>query len=470
MTVNEETLLREYFQTVSAQAGEVSEAKLNAAITGGVRKVRRQRLLPRYKWTVALAAALAAVIFLLPFIPQTGEPSRQTEARNAVSNAAAYLGLTGTGGSYDNVHTTVVSALEAGLLKPVEGAVIEKDGFTFEIERIAADRKGMLVLYSLYNRSGEKVEVASLNVTDKDGKPLIYSAGSTPQTAGAGTTRFYSQILWDGDYTALPDTLYAKISVSDIDPHLLVPSSDATELTLPLTLDKADMAKTGKEVQLNKNFSIADQQIILENAYISTTGVYLTVDYDSGNTKEIFGLLGPQLMQGSNSEYVGYGVRQTMMSDGRLTYVFPVDNTSSAPLKLRITGIVALDKTETQLIVDTEQKQIIKAPDNRLKFSAQSSRERMVLDFELKGTDRATNGYTVMQIANQFVDGQGQKHMLQNSVWADLEFREATATGENPAYRYSYELGSAGLPQPLTFTLLSYPNAIKERVEVEITK
>ncbi|WP_151734793.1 hypothetical protein [Paenibacillus tengchongensis] len=468
MAVNEEQLLKEYFQGISAHADGVSEAKLNAAIAEGVGKQRSRRRQPRRKWALAFTAVLAALLLLL--IPQLGDRVLEPDGGQAETNAAARLGLSGAAGIYGSSQTTAASAFEAGLLKKIDGAVAEKGSYKVEIERIAADRKGMLLVFSLYNNSGHKVEVASLTLADQEGQPLIYTGSSSPNEAATGATRFYSQQLWAGEYSSLPDTVYANIVVGAegaASSGLAVPASDATRLTVPLKLDKAEMAKAGQELKLDQTLTAAGQNILIKSAYFSTTGVYLNIAYDSANSKQIFSLISPQLIQGTDNVYTGYGLLQTMKLNGETMYVFPRDNTSNAPLKLRISGIVALDKSATRLIIDTDMQKIIKAPDDRLKFSAESSGESMILDYELKSTELA-KGYLSMQLADQFVDGTGQKHLLQTSAWSLAQFRKAATAAENPSYRYSFDLGSGDLPQPLTFTLESYPNPIKERVEVTI--
>lgn len=467
MDQSEERLLKDYFHELSLEAEEVSEVKLNTAIRSGVLNFRHSRMLLGRRYSLSVLALLAIVLlFVFPWIGERAKPH----------NAQSPLAVSRNWGEFEVFRTTVgsnltvFSALDAGLVQRINSTSAEQNGYTLTVDGIAADQKGIIVLYSIKNNNPQS-QSYGVALTDKNTVyPAMRYNYSNEQKAKPGVTRGYVIWTWDRNYMELPKELVVKAAIQDKvwqESSYVQKVSYAAEISVPLTVHPQDLANTGETLPLNRTLSIAGQSVEIKNAYISTTGIYLETDYSPSNSKQIFGLIKAHMLLGSGNDLSDLSSRMTLTQDGRETLVFPNDNTVNDSLKLQINGIIAIDKTKQELVIDTDKKQIIKGPDEHLRISAAAKAHSMVLEY-FRSADRIS-GESVNVILDQtFKDGTGKIHTM---GMPDLSFpliNPDFANQKIPPYQYYYNLGAEDLPQPLTFRIISYPNPIKEKVSLTI--
>lgn len=475
MAGSEEKLLKDYFEGLSGQVEEVSEVRLNTAIRSGMSGPVRYRIsAAKKRFAISMVVVLAAaLLFTFPWIgKQTGSHNAQIPTARVQGSGGEFQEYLVTAGlnttAYDN--TTVYSAIEAGWLQRVSGVTAQQNGFVLTVDGIAADRKGIIILYSLQNMTKQRARVNFLQLTGKEDKPVnnLLGSGWNAKDVPTGTTRGYEVLQWGGAYSSLPNQITFDVTLGE---YKLATIGDKTlaKLSVPIQLDKDQMAKTGKVIHLDKTLTIAGQDIEINEVYISTTGVYLDYAYSPQNSKQIFSMLNPQFLLGSNGDLTNLALLRTQAVEGKDSMVFANDSRSSQPLKLQIGGILALDKDATELIIDTEKQKIIKAPDNNLKMSLYNTEKGSTMILEYYSASGKQILYNSLMLDTEFRDGAGQVHSASSF---DISIPQRTESADHaliPILDY-LGLGSNKYVQPLTFTITGYPNPIKESVSLTIRK
>ncbi|CQR55289.1 DUF4179 domain-containing protein [Paenibacillus riograndensis] len=472
MMQSEERLLKEYFNEVSREASEVPEIKLAVAIRNGVYDTRHRRKHTGRSFTIGGLAVLAIVLlFAFPrFAEHVGLRSHDAQgvlsARHDWGEFEVFRTAVGS-------NLTVSSALDAGLIQRVNSTSVEQNGFVLTVDGIAADQKGIIILYTLQNNTMESSQKFRVSMINEKQAQVGWYGPRTAQYAKPGITRGYEQILWGDEYTKMPEQLFVNAGVFSGDEHdvLFAGVENAlANLSVPVALNKATLAKTGNTLQINKSLAIAGQSIEIKTAYIAATGIYLETEYNEHNSKDIFGLISPRLMLGSGNDFTGLYSKRSYELGGKQMLVFDNDNTSNEPLELRIDGIYALDKDATELIVDTGKQQIIKSPDDRLKVSISTTgRGKRTMLLELYPPEQKVSAtYDVnMILDDRFTDGEGIAHTKKYEN-VSLFVSKVDTTQKIKPTLYYYNIGSEALPQPLTFKINSYPNPIKEKASLSI--
>ncbi|AIQ68479.1 DUF4179 domain-containing protein [Paenibacillus graminis] len=201
--------------------------------------------------------AVLAVILLFAF-PRFAET---VELR--IKDTQATLGAAHDWGEFEVFRTavdsnlTVSSALDAGLIQRVNGTSVEQNGFVLTVDGIAADQKGIIVLYTLQNNTMDNSQKFRVSMINEKNEWVGLNLTGIVQNIKRGITRGYEQILWDNEYTKMPEQLLVNARISN---DLYANSEQAAaNLSVPIPLHKESLAKTGDTLQINKSLTIAGQ-------------------------------------------------------------------------------------------------------------------------------------------------------------------------------------------------------------------
>lgn len=213
MVRTEEELLKEYYHSLSAEAEEVAELKLNTAIRRGITRSRRSSMSLRKRYALGIAAVLAFV--LLFSFPWAG---RMLKPQGAVMHTGAMNQNNLKFEKYlTNVwsNTTVSSAVDAGLVQRISGVTAEQNGLVLTVDGIAADRKGIILLYSLQNNTNKNVAVNSMQLTGSSMNSLHSSRGPGVSNTPNSITYGYEVRQWESDYSSLPDQIKFELELGE---------------------------------------------------------------------------------------------------------------------------------------------------------------------------------------------------------------------------------------------------------------
>ncbi|WP_340023054.1 DUF4179 domain-containing protein [Paenibacillus sp. FSL K6-1096] len=465
MMRTEEELLKEYYHDLSAEAEEVAELKLNAAVRKGVTSRRRDSFSLKNRYTLTTAAILAIVLVFS--IPWAGG---MLEKREAVQGAA----VTRSAGEFDayrqqaGSNITVSSAIEAGLIQRISGVTAEHDGYVLTVDGVAADQKGIIILYSMKNNTKANTNWNLLTLTESRLRPVSTWRGEGSEIAPGRTTYGYEVMEWEKDYSSLPDQVTLAMELHEFRGNTLsTDDSLQAKLSVAIPLDRNHMAKVGETIRLDKTLAIGGQEINIKEAYVAPSGIYLDYTVNPKNSKQIFSLYNPHVLVGSGGEYTNLKLLGISEGKDKTRLVFANDSGTKESVQLNIGGVLALDKNATRLVIDTDKQKVIQGPGPNLKISTHTTAKDATLVLEYhpeQGAQKIYNSITnSLKLDTKFTDGTGKLHESATS-FAIPPLTESM----QKANLYFVGLGSNNYPQPLTFTIESYPNLIKERLSLQI--
>lgn len=467
MVKTEEELLKEYYHSLSAEADEVAEMKLNTAIRKGITRSRRSSMSLRKRYALATAAAVLGLVLLFSF-PRAGEVFK---TQGAAPDQAAIYQSYGPFEKYIPAAMTtnaVSSAIEDGLVQRVTGVTAEQNGFVLTVDGIAADQKGIIILYSLQNKTDEKAKVAHIQLTSAVSNPLHTSLGPENSISPNRTTYGYEVRQWESDGGALPDQFTLELELGKYK-QFMPASADSSlaKLSVALPLDREEIAKAGETIHVDKTLEIEGQKIKINQVYLAASGIYLDYTSDPLNSKQIFSMYKPGLLAGGSGDYTYLALRAASFTDSGGRLIFANDRSSAQSLQLQINGILALDKQATQLIIDTDKQQIIKAPDQNLQMFIHNTERGSTLVLEYDSQAQSNSIYNTLMLGQTFTDGAGTVHSADKFEF-DIPQRTEWENAKSIPTMYYRGLGSNKYPQPLTFTIEAYPALIKEKLSVPI--
>lgn len=465
MAESEEKLLNEYFHKINVEAEEIPEVKLDAAIRKGMQLGNRKGFSFRKRYAVITLAVLTiALLIIVPWANQMANPVRAQLPPKSWGQLEVFRPVIAN-------NLSIKSALDAGMLKEVNVSSPEVDGIQWTVNGIMADRRGMVVLYTIQNNTDQKLQLfgLSLKKTPEDKYHLSgYSGFSTSnaQEAGSpGTTRMYEQIVWDKYQDEIPEALNITLSLFPDALGQVFSNKDIIEMGVKIPLEVDYNYFQGDIIELKESLSIAGQNIKVDNVYVGPTGIYMRETFGQGNTMKIFSVISPKLVIGKGEQQ-----EDLMMASGKGIYnnnnMRPND-----PIKLEVEGIFALDQSKVELVIDTETQQILKAPDNNLTISKRMADEEqgiLVLDYFIPKEDKESLDYGGFALSDYFEDSTGSGHMMETIKNNYSGYRGFNESSEGTTVTYLFNVGKEKLPQPLTFWFNSYPNKIKEKASIRI--
>ncbi|NQX43810.1 DUF4179 domain-containing protein [Paenibacillus tritici] len=466
MVRTEEDLLKEYYQSLSAEAEEIAEMKLNTAIRRGLTRSRRPTRSLTSRYVLGTVAILGIV--LLFSIPWAGE---RLKSQGAALDQAAIFQSYGQFEKYIPAlisNATVSSAIETGLVQSISGVTAEQNGFVLTVDGIAADQKGIIILYSLQNNTEERANVNFMQLTGSSLNPLHSSRGAGTASTPNGITYGYEVLQWEKGYSSLPDQITFELELGEYKQFSPVAAdTQLAKLSVAIPLDRGQIAKSGQTIHVDQTMAIDGQEIEINEVYLAASGIYLDYSCNPLNSKQIFSMYKPRMLVGSGGDYTNLELRSAKFTDSKSRLIFSNDSRSTESLQLQIGGILALDKEKTQLIIDTEQQKIIKSPDQNLHMSLHNTNKGSTMVLEYYSQAQSNSIYNTFMLDSTFTDGAGKVHETGKFDISIPPRKEPENAKLIPHLNYQ-GLGSNKYPQPLTFTITSYPNLIKEKLSLSI--
>lgn len=291
------------------------------------------------------------------------------------------------------------------------GVSCEKEGIVLTVKDIIVDKTRMLVFYSIENKGGHTwPRLGEIPLYDEQGKNLELSTshGSSPSEKAIfeGTLNYNFPDPQEKPDFEIPDTvvLKAKMMVTrqdmdtkdaqksqNIDQDTSTASVDKIldstwEVTIPI--DKSKFKDMEKIYEVHRTVEVEGQKITFEKMTVYPTRISLDITYDPANTKKIFNFEDLAIVDEKGNQWgtIANGVSASIFNEDTIR-LYLQSNYFSNPKQLCITGssLHALDKDAREVIVDVENKQLRKAPDQRLKLvdAVMKSENDIYVRFEL---------------------------------------------------------------------------------------
>ncbi|KGE16676.1 DUF4179 domain-containing protein [Paenibacillus wynnii] len=471
MAEPEENLLRDYFHNVTTKADELSDTKLDAVIHSGILRGSRRRFSLNRGFTAVLLTALAVALFVIvPWLQSSFEPERAQLPPKSWGEFEVFRPII-------KGNISLESALDAGIVQTIGVSSEEKNGYMLTLNGVLADKKSMIALYTFQNMTEKDVHLHGIYLDNAISKTRSNQSAFFTGSEGIwkpGVTRMLVQYMWGEDQKGLKE-MVANMSVTPLLSEAMLSSSEKfrTELSIPFTLETDQVEANSRTVMVNRSLNIAGQEILVEQAYIAPTGIYVDIKlYKKGNTMQIYNLISPKINLGKGKNAKVLNVTEHGL--GSEEFIFYNDNTNKdSRMTLEVEGMYALEKSKRDLVINTETSTIIKAPDKRLTISDEKTVEKdgvlALTLFTPKEESKDSLSYG-LNISDNFVDGAGSGHfMVRPDRFTHYEtIGKHRQVEKGSTTTFFYNVGSEKLPQPLTFNLTFYSNSFKETDRLRI--
>jgi hypothetical protein len=455
--------------------------RIDAAIAEGIRRGQAEKVRRRIRSRRRTAGAAAACLIVLACL---------LSIRISPVFASMVREIPGMEKFVDLIRATqdqgVQLAVDNEFIQPVEVSD-EHDGIRFTVQGITADGSRMVVFYEIATANedaAESVHLGDIRLKDVAGAELPVTIGyQYPQEEEqkAAQTGVYRGTADFGmaDGAELPEEviLRAKVIRSQGPERPAAPPSQRAgedEWTVPsdrnaegpeyqvrFRIDRAKFQSLRREYPLDQTIVADGQKITFAKAVVTPLRVALYLDYDETNTKQIFGPGDIRLVDDRGRTWSN--TSGSMAKDHPVLYFESPYFTEPKALYVQGSWFRALDKDRMNVIVDLDRRNVLFAPDDKLKLvGVQVGQTRTRLEFLLTGVDpRDHMGYSVFE--SEFTDGAGKPRKMSDLSGVAVEWDNATR--EQHSYYY---LDNGEYPQPVTFTISSYPQYIRQPYHIRI--
>lgn len=323
-----------------------------------------------------------------------------------------------------------------------------KDDVTLTLDGVLADEQEMIVFYTI--KSSNKDEVFNLglpDITDKAGKDILMSGSATPgsgydekvaEQTGKVTIRFQD-----------------NVSEKEFIFNATAKSTERTiDFTIPFTLNKEKMPTTRYPV--DETVLMEDQKIHIKQIEISPLKVAIHVDVDPSNSKEIFGFEDLRLVDENGDIWssINNGITASGDENSEVMIYYLQSNyfEHSKELYLQFNKLMAMEKEEAFLMIDTEKEKIIQQPKDK-RFSNLTVRGYFV-ELNL----RADEDYHHSPFSD-IIDANGQELSTRSGSFS-RPLEDEILVG--------FDLPKEQLKNPIKLPLTGYPSYIEGNVEIKI--
>ncbi|WP_254782329.1 DUF4179 domain-containing protein [Bacillus sp. OK048] len=238
----------------------------------------------------------------------------------------------------------------------------EKNGLAFTVDGAIADEESLVLFYSLESLEKQKeLTIEEVHLERFDGKKLDFGSYS-------GGRDFISQ---DGETTfndMFEYHFHTPLKERSFRLRVKVKKDRQTEEYLLQFQLKKDIQKK-KTIKLDKTVTIEGEKITFVTAEIYPLRVAVHVKMDPANTKKLLEFEDLHIVdeQGQTWNKIANGVTASRISDDE-AIIYLQSNYFNEPKELYIilNKIQAVDKEDANIIIDTQNKQILKQPEGNL--------------------------------------------------------------------------------------------------------
>jgi len=425
-------------------AAIADDERLTAAIVRGLDR-GKSRLKPRRRWRIGLGTgAVLACIVLMLTISIRVSPVFADALRN-IPGLAVFVELVG----HDPMLKDVI---DKELIQKIDQTV-EKDGIRLTVEGLIADEQRLVVLYSS-NATDPNVKVR-FNFYNEQNEPVVgvmgynYAAIGKTMSEPRGAQDIVELQLFND--SVMPEHIRMEALIGE------------TTLNLSFPIEHNRFDDSVREIELNQSYEIEGQKVTFVSARVSPLQMTLKVRYAPENSNKVTGFMGMTIKDERGKEW-SWGSAY-YLSEHEVSYRFNSQYFKRPKkLMLKADGVYLVPKRE-KVVVDTEKKTIIKAPDSRLSLAQVSNKkDHQLLEFLLRDLDEKDKKVMSFNLLSQvFTDGLGKTHKL-----AEVDnFTSGQVDSRRDSERTIFvPLPLGRFPQPLTFTVEDYPGYAEQKIEL----
>ena len=308
--------------------------------------MKRRPAVKRGVWSVVVAALLFHICYIDPSLPVFANAVASIPGMEKI--VALIQDDQGLQSAIDNDHYQ-----EIGVSGESSGAKVTVDG-------VIADEMNLVLFYTIEFRQNHKSDfINQVRIKGANGEDLKWGGISQNYT----TDYHASMISTNSIEIDFQEPLSTKNVVLEFE---IIGGYGETEvIQLPFTIKMDDVES--KKYALNEEIIVNGQSMTIEDVTISPVRTAIQVRFDPENTMKIFGFEDLQIVDEKGKEWSSIANGTTACSDGEkpnvVTYYLQ-SNYFEDPkqLYLKFGKLMAMEKEEAYLLIDTDRMQILKQP------------------------------------------------------------------------------------------------------------
>lgn len=444
MFKDEEEKLKQWKESI--EQTEIPFVKLEQAIGYGYNRAKneknnRKRRIQKQSF---LSIAAAALLFLALI----------TSIRVSPAFAQAMASIPGMEKLVELVSDNkgLQAAIQNDYYQPV-GITETKDGISVTLDGIIGDSSAMVLFYTIDSYTiSDSDHIDGVHVVAQNGEKLPWgSIGTNHHGNNQLIGSYISTVHWQEEPTTEEMIFQLKIKNG----------GSVLSFDVPFTYQNPDVES--KVFELNKTVEVKDQKITIERITINPVHTEINVKFDPKNKMKIFRFEDLRIVNqmGETWTSIQNGVTASHISDDEITFYLQ-SNYFDEPknLSLQFSKLMALDKDQAELVIDTDRKEILKQPDDQRYELVDIGKggeagEKKVIRFKFRtGYDKyfSHNPFNVMEDAN----GKEWSGFTTSHLFGDV-YEE-----------WGLELPDQQFANPLTFKLSAHPNWIEGDIKIKL--
>ncbi|GGH35453.1 DUF4179 domain-containing protein [Paenibacillus segetis] len=459
MAEREELDLVQLFEHSRIAEQQVDEHKLDLALQKGMERGRMKRKSTLLKRRWGIPAGVLAYCLLLIAVWQFWSPiTHKDTVLGSQIDIPDYVA--------DMLTLEMKEAVKHGLYQPMN-QMVTHGGYKVTIDGVLADNNTMVVFYtSEYLPGNVPIRTKNPNFVDKEGKSLeagiyLYDPQENPPGSPTNTEHGHYVLEFYDGHTPEQFTFSGKWGIGEQSDDKRV------QFDIPVKLDPNIYTSLEKNFEVNQKASISGHEITITEATIRPLSTTIRIQYNHLSNKKIQSYLTPQLYirgQSGNQTLDSKGASfSTINGEDLITSMyFPsLYYTKWDDLSFLVSGIEESIGKDLKLVIDTETKKLISAPDAMVELLNVIPGKDST-DLQLKVYREEPNEHTTLNLNYEFTDADGTTHSFKGG-------RSSTFSSNDNFEKATYQLEPGSYPQPLTFDISTYPGKIiKENVRVKL--
>ena len=406
------------------------------SIQEGIQKAQSRRR-TRQRWFISLIATSAALLIFTGCI------------RVSPAFASYIKQLPGMEGFVALIRhdSGIMDAVDHELLQPI-GATDEHDGLAVTVDGVIADESRMILFYTVKGTEQQLRSLDRVDLRDDTGErlPVSYSYDHNPDKTSKEYSDYVDMLFPAG--TTLPKTMSVQFYSSQ------ETNAERWEVTFPVDVSLTQGMK--RSIPIGQTLSVDGQLIHIRKVILSPLRLQLDIEYDAGNSKEIFNFSQLELVDERGRSWKS-DIALTKGNE-RSVYFESMYFTIPKQLMLKASGISALDKKLLDIRIDPTSLDMKGGPNELVYEGSQVTGQDLQVRFSLEPGELAEQLSTVSFSTVKDLDG--TEYMITQATGSfDQGTRSETVlTIENGANAHG----------PLLMTISTYPLQIDSPIQLDI--
>ncbi|WP_248513964.1 DUF4179 domain-containing protein [Sporosarcina sp. NCCP-2222] len=414
---------------------EIPKVPLETAILKGFHRARDKRakrtVRKRGLWTI-----VAAAVLMLTFI---------TSIRVSPVFANAIASIPGMSVIVDMIQDNkgLQMAIENEHYQAI-GVSGESKSFKVTLEGLITDENGLIIFSSAAQKNSNQIQFSSVRVLDQNGVPISKNGSYSfnyPELTHTAELEFETKIPTDElliEYTFSKDEEEASETIQ-----------------IPFKIELKPIKK--EQYIINETVEVKGQKIHIRSITIGSLKTAIEVEYDAENTMKIFGFEDLRLEDEKGEVWTSIqnGVTARGSDNPNVMTYYLQSNyfRQTDHLTLKFNKLMAMDREDAFIIIDTDKKEIIRQPKDK-RFRNMTVHRGGYVEFELRGEE----GYHHDPFST-IIDAQGKELRMMSGYFSRKE-EDRISIG--------FDLPDEAYTNPLKLPLAGYPSYITGNVSVEI--